>query len=172
MSLKDFLQGRRNDAELGQGIWRRAHDRFNRGIDRFHQILEKLPDDGTLELVVPEANALADLLPRVRTIAARAQQLAPSNSTDIPASPSGIYSELHRCLSRAGNSVALCAEALAMVRCAGSCEFQCNRQEIVMRRVETVREHIERAEELLQQAHYETTQRHNEYAQQKISASA
>lgn len=94
MGIKDYLQNRRDDAELGKGLWRRAHDRFVRGLDRFHQILERMPNDRMLEQLVPEANALADLLPRVRTIAATAQTLAPSTGTDIPASPSGVYSDL------------------------------------------------------------------------------
>ena len=42
MGLKSYLQSRRDDAELGKGIWRRSHDRFIRGIDRFHQVLERL----------------------------------------------------------------------------------------------------------------------------------
>ncbi len=64
MGLKDFLQSRRDDAELGRGLWRRAHDRFIRGIDRFHQVLERLADTEMIELIVPDANTLADLIPR------------------------------------------------------------------------------------------------------------
>ena len=30
MGLKSYLQSRRDDAELGKGIWRRSHDRFIR----------------------------------------------------------------------------------------------------------------------------------------------
>lgn len=155
MGIRDLLQSRRDDAELGRGIWRRAHDRFNRGIDRFHQILERMPQDATFEQLIPEANALADLLPRVRAIAQEAQSLAPSQSTDIPASPQGTYSDLHRALSKAGNSVAQCAEALAMVRCNGECQLACNRQVVVSRRLETVVEHLEQAEEKLAQARVE-----------------
>lgn len=158
MGIKDFLQGRRDDAELGKGLWRRAHDRFVRGLDRFHQILERMPSTEMLEQLVPTANELADLLPRVRAVAVEAQRLAPSSGTDIPASPSGVYSDLHRALSKAGNSLALCAEALAMTRCLGTCELTCNRKTVVSRRVETVVEHIERAEELLERAAVEKTE--------------
>ncbi len=86
MGLKDFLQSRRDDAELGRGLWRRAHDRFIRGIDRFHQVLERLADTEMIELIVPDANTLADLIPRVRTVAMEAQRIAPSDGMDIPAS--------------------------------------------------------------------------------------
>lgn len=152
MGIKDFLQSRRDDAELGTGLWRRAHDRFVRGLDRFHQILERMPATDTLEHLIPVANDLADLLPRVRFVAAQAQNIAPSNGTDVPASPTGVYSDLHRSLSKASNSLALCAEALAMTRCAGTCEQSCDRETVVSRRVQTVVQHIETAEELLGRA--------------------
>lgn len=156
MGIKDFLQSRRDDAELGHGVWRRAHDRFVRGLDRFHQILERVPAGPTLEEIVPLANELADLHPRVRAIAVEAHRLAPSDSHDIPASPSGAYSDLHRALSRAGNALALTAEALAMTRCAGDCLSQCNRTENVSRRVQTVKQHIVDAETYLSQAQLES----------------
>ncbi|MGV3149600.1 MULTISPECIES: dehydrogenase [Rothia] len=155
MGIKDFLQSRRDDAELGKGLWRRAHDRFVRGLDRFHQILERVPAGPTLEELVPLANDLADLLPRVRTVAAEAQRLAPSESNDIPASPTGVYSDLHRALSKAGNSLALCAEALAMTRCAGECGTDCTRTATIAHRVETVQQHVADAEARLDAARQE-----------------
>lgn len=155
MGIKDYLQKRRDDAELGKGLWRRNHDRFVRGLDRFHQILERMPSPEAIELMVPEANALADLLPRVRTIAETAQKIAPSNSNDIPHSPKGTYSDLNRALSKAGNSLALCAEALAMMRCSGQCAQDCSGKISVQRRVQTVEEHIAQAETLIKQAQTE-----------------
>ena len=148
MGLKSYLQSRRDDAELGKGIWRRSHDRFIRGIDRFHQVLERLAS------TVPDANALADLIPRVRAVAMEAHRLAPSDG-DIPASPFGTYSDLNRALSKAGNAVALCAEALAMARCFGECATGCDRQVSVHRRVETVVRHIPEAECLIRRAQKE-----------------
>lgn len=158
MGIKDFLQSRRDDAELGQGLWRRTHDRFVRGLDRFHQILERVPAGPTLEEIVPLANELADLLPRVRAVATEAHRLAPSDSHDIPASPTGVYSDLHRALSRAGNALALTAEALAMTRCAGECLNGCTRTESIARRIDTVKQHIIDAETRLEQARYESQQ--------------
>ena len=83
MGLKSYLQSRRDDAELGKGIWRRSHDRFIRGIDRFHQVLERLAGTESsasmIELIVPDANELADLIPRVRAVAMEAHRLAPSD---------------------------------------------------------------------------------------------
>lgn len=155
MGIREMLQKRRDDVELGHGLWRRAHDRFVRGIDRFHQILEKLPSDDALQLIVPEANKLSDLLPRVRSIAVQAQQLAPSTSLDVPASPTGTYSNLQRTLSKAGNSVAQCAEALAMLRSATEPSRAEERRVVVARRVQTVIECVEEAERYVEIARAE-----------------
>jgi len=136
-------QGRRDDAELGKGVWRRAHDRFQRGLDRFHQMLEGVEDSGLYDQLVPVANALADLLPRVRAVCVTAQALAPSAGMDIPASEGAYLNEVHRALSRAGNALATAAEAVAMVRLgSGSLEA-------VQRRALTVHQHVDEAERLL-----------------------
>jgi hypothetical protein len=152
VGLKDFVQGRRDSADMGQGVWRRAHDRFRRGLDRFHQVLERVDDETSLESLIPSANRLADLLPEVRAVAAGAHRLAPSESTDVPASPDGHYADLHRALSKAGNSLALCAEALAMMRCDGACAGGCSKTESVERRVVTVEEQVAEAARILRVA--------------------
>ena len=136
-------QGRRDDAELGRGVWRRANDRFQRGLDRFHQMREGVEDSGLYDRLVPVANALADLLPRVRAVCVAAQSLAPSAGMDIPASEGAYLNEVHRALSRAGNALATAAEAVAMVRLgSGSLEA-------VQRRALTVHQHVDEAERLL-----------------------
>ena len=107
-------QGRKDDAELGKGLWRRAHDRFHRGLDRFHQVLEGVEDDQLYGELLEIANQLAALLPRVRAVCMEAQRRAPSDGLDIPAA----LSNVHRSLSKAGNSLATTAEAAAMLRLA------------------------------------------------------
>lgn len=107
-------QGRKDDAELGKGLWRRAHDRFHRGLDRFHQVLEGVEDDQLYGELVEIANELAALLDRVRAVCVEAQRRSPSDGLDIPAALSGV----HRALSKAGNSLATTAEAAAMLRLA------------------------------------------------------
>ena len=107
-------QGRKDEAELGKGLWRRAYDRFHRGLDRFHQVLEGVEDDQLYGELVDIANELAALLERVRAVCVEAQQLSPSEGLDIPVALSGV----HRALSKAGNSLATTAEAAAMLRLA------------------------------------------------------
>ena len=141
--FKSALSGRRDDAELGKGLWRRAHDRFRRGLDRYHQVLEGIDDDKLYSELVVIADGLAELLPRVRAVCVEAQRRSPSEGLDVP----GEYAAVHRALSRAGNALATTAEAAAMLRLAvgpvpvGALSVQ--------RRAETVLEHVTEAEELM-----------------------
>ncbi|MDP9882675.1 hypothetical protein J2W21_000154 [Sinomonas atrocyanea] len=141
--IKSALTGRRDDAELGKGLWRRAHDRFRRGLDRYHQVLEGIDDDALYSELVVIADGLAGLLPRVRAVCVEAQRRSPSEGLDVP----GDYAAVHRALSRAGNALATTAEAAAMLRLAvgpvpvGALSVQ--------RRAATVLEHVQEAEELM-----------------------
>jgi hypothetical protein len=107
-------QGRKDDVELGKGLWRRAHDRFHRGLDRFHQVLEGVEDDQLYGELVEIANELAALLERVRAVCMEAQRRSPSEGLDIPVR----LANVHRALSKAGNSLATTSEAAAMLRLA------------------------------------------------------
>lgn len=110
--FSDLRAARRENRELGQGVWRRAHDRFERGLDRFHQVLEGIESDELYNALVEVANDLADLREPVRAVCVRGQRLRPSEGTDIPAGAD----VAHRALSRAANDVAQAAQAAAMAR--------------------------------------------------------
>lgn len=139
-------QGRKDDAELGTGVWRRAHDRFRRGLDRYHQILEGVTDDAVYNELAGLANDLAELLPRVRTLCVSAQAAAPSEGLDIP----GALLQVHRALSRAGNALATTAEAAAMARLDGERWGVASAGlDNVRRRVDVVAEDVIEAERLL-----------------------
>lgn len=139
-------QGRKDDAELGKGLWRRAHDRFHRGLDRYHQVLEGVEDDQLYAELVEIANALGALSERVRTVCVEAQRQSPSDGLDVPGTLAGV----HRALSKAGNSLATTAEAAAMLRLAvgpvpvGAAS--------VWRRAESVFEQVADAERQLSEA--------------------
>lgn len=139
-------QGRKDDAELGRGLWRRAHDRFVRGLDRYHQVLEGVEDEALYAELVEVANELSALAGRVRQICMEAQRRSPSDGLDIPGALAGV----HRSLSTAGNALAMTAEAAAMLRLAvgpvpvGAAS--------VRRRAESVVEHIDDAERRLAEA--------------------
>ncbi|GAB4100923.1 hypothetical protein [Sinomonas halotolerans] len=141
--LSSAFQARRDDAELGKGLWRRAHDRFRRGLDRYHQVLEGIEDDSLYAELVVIADSLAALLPRVRAVCVAAQAAAPSEGLDVP----GGFADVHRALSKAGNALATTAEAAAMLRLAvgpvpvGAVSVE--------RRAASVFEQVERAEQLV-----------------------
>jgi hypothetical protein len=123
--LRDVLAGRSaDDVELGTGVWRRAHDRFRRAVDRYHQVIEPVP-----RLLPGEAEAgglgardrlevvggrLAACLDAVRARAVAAHARWPSTELQVPG---GGADEHHR-LSRAATLAAQAAEAATMVRVA------------------------------------------------------
>ncbi|MCC3273693.1 hypothetical protein MUK71_02250 [Arthrobacter zhangbolii] len=142
-------QGRKDDVELGKGVWRRAHDRFTRGLDRYYQMLEGVEDDAVYNGLVTVANDLAALLPRVREVCARAQRQLPSTGQNIP----GALTAVHRALSRSGNSLAAAAEAAAMSRLEGErWGIASAGLENVRRRAALVEEDVAEAERALKAA--------------------
>lgn len=147
--LAAYLQKRRDDKELGRGLWRQGHDRFVRGLDRFHQVLEQLAARKDPAPYLVYANRLADLLPRVRQLSVSAQQLAPSQSLDIPFSPDGSYARLNRLLSTAGKDLAACAQVLAMIRYARAGQEE-NLRRRLGQQVEDLETRLGQAEILLQ----------------------
>lgn len=139
-------QGRKDDAELGKGLWRRAHDRFIRGLDRYHQILDGVEDEALYAELLAIANELTALSGRVRLVCVEAQRRSPSDGLDIPGALAGV----HRALSTAGNSLATTAEAAAMLRLAvGPVPASA---ESVRRRAASVLEHVDDAERRLAEA--------------------
>jgi hypothetical protein len=142
-------QARRDDKELGKGIWRRTHDRFKRGLDRYHQVLEGIADDALYDELVVIANELSAQLPQVRGCCARAQKLHPSDGLDIPG---GSLAGVHRCLSKAGNSLAAAAEAAAMARLATDAAGSAHAAESVRRRAAIVVEDVREALRLLEES--------------------
>ena len=139
-------QGRKDDVELGKGVWRRAHDRFTRGLDRYYQMLEGVEDDALYNELVTVANDLAALLPRIRAVCTAAQLQLPSTGQNIP----GALTSVHRALSRSGNSLAAAAEAAAMSRLEGErWGIASAGVENVRRRAELVREDVVEAERAL-----------------------
>lgn len=139
-------QERRDDAELGKGVWRRVHDRFRRGLDRYHQILEGAEDDALYNELALVGNDLADLLPRVRALCTQSQKRFPSSGQDVP----GALTQVHRALSKAGNSLAATAESAAMSRLDAE-RWGVNSAGLqnVQRRAEIVAEDVASAEDLL-----------------------
>ena len=138
-----FRQSRSDDRELGTGLWRRAHDRFVRAMDRYWQVLEgdRGPDLLSAEQrngVVHAGNVLAERLPAVRALCERLHRDHAGDGEHIPPEAA----DVHRELSRAAHELAATAQALAMHRLGqGSSDS-------VGRHAERTLAHLDRAEEL------------------------
>ncbi|MCH8562632.1 hypothetical protein LTI14_05270 [Nesterenkonia sp. YGD6] len=103
---------RRLDKELGKGLWRQAHDRYVRGLNRYHQVIEGVKDDAAYSQLVLVGDELAEQLDTVYELCRKAQISHFSDGLQVP----GGATKLHSSLSRAANHLATTAEAAAMVR--------------------------------------------------------
>ncbi|WP_345472762.1 hypothetical protein QMQ05_02560 [Glutamicibacter ectropisis] len=130
--------------ELGEGVWRRAHDRFERSLDRVFQVVEGISDVQVYNQLVKEANEMADLLPTVRQLCCMAHQLTPSNDEHIPQSTAGV----HRSLTKSANDLATTAQVIAMMRMQAEAGENID-IESVRHRAQLVKEDVGRAAQLL-----------------------
>ena len=104
------------EKELGTQLWRQAHDRFARSLDRYWQIIDPArPGDLTQEQLnglINAGNILTDALATVRTICVLARRRYGEHELDIPVGAD----DIHRYLSRAANDLAATAQAAAMYK--------------------------------------------------------
>lgn len=102
---------RRNPlASLGTGVWRRAHDRYDRAVDRYHQMLEQVPPGAARDSLDGDGARLADALHEVLRLCERGEFLWHSSTFDVPPTAGGV----HSALSRAATAAAQAAESAAM----------------------------------------------------------
>ncbi len=113
--LRDVLAGRSvDDLELGTGVWRRAHDRFGRAVDRFHQVIEPVPPGAARDHLEVAGTRLAACLDEVRQRCTQAQARWPSAALEIPGAGSGEHARL----SKGATVAAQASQAATMVRVA------------------------------------------------------
>lgn len=131
------------DKQLGHLLWRQAHDRFARSLDRYWQIVDPqrsstVPKE-ELNGLINAGNILTDALATVQEICAISRARFGEHDLDVPNGAN----DIHRNLSRAANDLAATAQAAAMFqRGQGSLES-------VGRRAEKVLESVAVAEQLL-----------------------
>ena len=141
-------QARAANRDLGQGVWRRAHDRFNRSLDRVFQVLEGIKDDELHNRLMIHANELADLLPQVHGICSAAQKLTPSEEEFVPQQTF----DVHRALTKSANDLATTAQVFAMTRLQAEAGQDVSnfaietRVRIVIEGIETARQALVRAQ--------------------------
>lgn len=132
------------DKQLGQLLWRQAHDRFARSLDRYWQIVD--PTRATsispaeLNGLIHAGNVLTDALSTVREICMQARQRFGERNLDVPAGAT----DVHRLLSRAANDLAATAQAAAMFkRGQASLESVGRRAEKVLESVQAAQHHLD-----------------------------
>lgn len=138
-------QAKKLDYELGNLLWRQAHDRFARSLDRYWQIIE--PDQHStikqeeINGLVNAGNILTETLETVREICVKARQRFGEHDLDVPAGAN----DIHRMISRASNDLAATAQAAAMFK-RGLTDIY-----TVGRRAEKVLTSVDAAQKLLSQ---------------------
>jgi|SRR5699024_3120475 len=139
-------EAKKLDAELGNLLWRQAHDRFARSLDRYWQVVESERASTVTQEehngLVNAGNALVDALAKVRIICAQARQRYGERELNVPAGAD----EVHRMMSRAANDLAAAAQAVAMFK-----RGQANVLS-VGRRAEKVLDSVAAAEKLMQRS--------------------
>lgn len=136
-------EAKKLDQELGHKLWRQAHDRFARSLDRYWQIIDPHQASSIsqeeLNGLTHAGNVLTDALTSVRDICAHCRERYGEHELDVPVGAD----DIHRLLSRAANDLAATAQAAAM--------FKRNQASIesVGRRAEKVLESVRAAQTLI-----------------------
>jgi hypothetical protein len=147
-----FWRRRRDRDPLGNGVWRRAHDRFRRGVDRYHQLLERVPPGAVHDRLAATGARLAAAAEEVHRVAASAQALAPSEGDVVPSGHGGVLLDAHRALSRAATMAAQAGETvmLAVVALrAGRSEEAAGFADAAARAADQVTDEVHRTRDLL-----------------------
>jgi hypothetical protein len=119
---------------LGNGVWRRVHDRFSRAVRRYRVVIENVPSRPVRVELLEIADDLDEVLIVVREACERAQAAAPSGGPDVPVGPGDVYLDVHRRLARAATLCARASESAMMARVA-----------VRMKDADGVRDHIDAA---------------------------
>jgi hypothetical protein len=103
---------------LGNGVWRRVHDRFARAVRRYRSVIEVIPSRPARTELTEIADELDLVQELVQEACERAQAAAPSAGEDVPVGPGDIYYDVHRRLARAATLCARASESAMMARVA------------------------------------------------------
>lgn len=135
MRLLPRLRGPRVGAgPLGDGVWRRVHDRFARAVRRYHGVIAVIPSRPVRVELAEVGEELDEALEVVRLACERAQGVAPSEGPEVPVGPGDVYLEVHRRIARAATLCARASESAMMARLS-----------VRMRDQDAVRDHIDTA---------------------------
>ncbi|MBT0773854.1 hypothetical protein KIH74_33225, partial [Kineosporia sp. J2-2] len=125
---------------LGNGVWRRVHDRFARAVRRYRAVIDVVPSRPVRAELAEIAEDLDEILELVREACEHAQAAAPSEGPDVPVGPGDVYLDVHRRLARAATLCARSSESAMMTRVA-----------VRMKDADGVRDHIDAARRTVKQ---------------------
>jgi hypothetical protein len=125
---------------LGNGVWRRVHDRFARAVRRYRAVIDVVPSRPVRAELAEIAEDLDEILELVREACEHAQAVAPSEGPDVPIGPGDVYLDVHRRLARAATLCARASESAMMTRVA-----------VRMKDADGVRDHIDAARRTVKQ---------------------
>ena len=135
MGMLDWIRTPRiGTSPLGNGVWRRVHDRFARAVRRYRSVIDVVPSRPVRTELLEIADELDEVLDVVRQACEHAQSAAPSEGADVPVGPGDIYLDVHRRLARAATLCARACESAMMTRVA-----------VRMKDDDGVRDHIDAA---------------------------
>jgi hypothetical protein len=135
VGLLDFIRTPRiGPGPLGNGVWRRVHDRFVRAVRRFRAVIDTVPSRSVRAELFVIADELDEAMCIVRQACERAQAAAPSDGPDVPLGPGDVYLDVHRRIARAATLCARASESAMMARVA-----------VRMKDDDGVRDHIDAA---------------------------
>jgi len=141
MGMLDWIRTPRiGPGPLGNGVWRRVHDRFARAVRRYRAVIEVVPSRPVRIELLEIADELDQVLEIVREACEHAQAVAPSEGPDVPVGPGDIYLDIHRRLARAATLCARASESAMMARVS-----------VRMKDSEAVRDHIDTARRTVKQ---------------------
>jgi hypothetical protein len=125
---------------LGNGVWRRVHDRFARAVRRYRAVIDVVPSRPIRAELAEIAEELDEILDLVHEACEHAQAAAPSEGPDVPVGPGDIYFDVHRRLARAATLCARASESAMMTRVS-----------VRMKDADGVRDHIDAARRTVKQ---------------------
>ena len=121
-------------------------------MDRYHQLLERVPSGAVHDHMQDTGGRLAATLENVHAVCVSAQRLAPSDGENLPGGHGGALLDAHRALARGATLAAQAGETvmLAVVALRSEQLEEASRlAEAAARAVDQVADHVGRAEELV-----------------------
>src|SRR3954447_16156342 len=99
---------------LGNGVWRKVHDRFARAVRRYRSVIDSVPSRPVRIELMEIAGELDEALVVVREACEQAQAGARGEGPDVPLGPGDVYLDIPRRIARAATLCSRASESAMM----------------------------------------------------------